>query len=128
MAKFKLKNIEQVNGNNEFYELIKDGRNEFEEFCSQIEGEGQYYSELKTLFTLFDHAANQLPLPKNKCKDITPKKEDVKEHEFKTRHLRAYSFQDKGTGKIVVCAGTKNTQKSDIKHFRKLKKEYLNNR
>jgi len=49
-------------------------------------------------------------------------------NEFKTRHLRVYSFQDKGTGKIVVCAGTKNTQKSDIKHFRKLKKEYLNNR
>jgi len=126
MAEFKLKRIEQVKGRNVFYKLIKDERCEFDEFCVEMTKPGKYESEVKTIFTYMELAANQQPLPKTKFKDITPFKESVKEHEFKTKNLRVYTFQQKGTGKIVVCGGTKNEQDSDIKHFRQLKKQYLN--
>lgn len=125
MPKFKIKRIKQVKGRNTYYKLYKKGTCEFDEFCEEMSKSDKYESEVKQIYTLMDLAANQQSLPHTKFKDITPDKARLKEHEFKTSHLRVYAFQDKGTGKIIVCGGTKNSQESDIKHFRKLKEEYL---
>ncbi|MEX0595117.1 MAG: hypothetical protein WD512_01365 [Candidatus Paceibacterota bacterium] len=126
MPKFKLRKIEQVQGRNTYYKLIKDGKCEFEEFCTEMSQPDKYESELKKIFSYMELAANQQPLPKTKFKDITPKKATAKEHEFKSKHLRVYAFQQKSTGKIIVCGGTKSSQKSDIKHFREVKEQYFN--
>lgn len=125
MPEFKLIRIEQVRGRNTYYKLVKDGSCEFDEFCEEIKKPDMYESELKRIFSYMELAANQQPLPKTKFKDITPQKVPDKECEFKTKNLRVYAFQQKNTGKIIVCGGIKTTQKSDIKHFRELKKQYL---
>lgn len=128
MPKFKLKKIEQVKGRNTFYKLIKDGNCEFDEFCDEMDKADMYPSELKNIFTNMDLVANQIPLPKKKFKDITKSKSSIKEHEFKTKNLRVYAFQEKGTGKIIVCGGKKGTQKANIRHFRQIKRQYLNSK
>lgn len=125
MSKFALREINQIKGKKTYYKLVKNGKCEFQEFCNEIVKGSNYESELKTLFSWMDRDANLQPLPSNKKKDITPDGVTPKEHEFKSKNLRIYTFQDKGTGKIVVCGGNKNTQDSDIRHFRKIKEEYL---
>lgn len=66
-------------------------------------------------------------LPKNKFREITPSKDKVKEYEFKSDHLRVYTFHLEKTGKIVAFWGFKNTQDADIKKFRSIKKRFLDN-
>jgi putative component of toxin-antitoxin plasmid stabilization module len=85
----------------------------------------QYESELLTLNARMDLVANLERLPKQKFRDLTPAKEQVKEYEFKTKHLRLYVIHIEKTGKVVVLGGYKNTQKKDIRGFRSLKKQYL---
>ena len=73
-----------------------------------------------------DLIANNNTLPHTKFKDLTPSKDKNKEYEFKSKHLRVYVFHDAKSGKIVAHGGTKTDQKSDIKYFRNLKKQYFN--
>jgi hypothetical protein len=39
--------------------------------------------------------------------------------------LNEVEYDGNLTGRIIVCGGKKSNQKSDIRRFRKLKKEYL---
>jgi hypothetical protein len=71
-----------------------------------------------------EFVANGISLPASKFKDITPKKQIVKEYEFKSRHLRLYAIKT-SKGKIVVLCGYKNKQNRDIRTFRSIKKRYL---
>jgi hypothetical protein len=68
--------------------------------------------------------ANLNSLPHSKFKDITPDKEEIKEYEFKSKHLRIYCIK-KPNGKIIILGGYKNNQSSDIIKFRSIKQQYL---
>lgn len=125
MREFQIKKIEQVKGRNVYYKLIKDGVCEFDLFCAQMSTQSKFQSELRSIFTYMELTSNQIPLPATKFKDITPKISSAKQHEFKTKNLRVYTFQDKGTGKIIVCGGLKSTQQSDINHFRETIRQYF---
>ena len=123
MSKFALKKIKTIKGNQSFYDLEINGVGQFDSFSK--EAAVQYESELLTLNARMDLVANLVRLPKQKFKDITPVKEQVKEYEFKTRHLRLYVIHIEKTGKVVILGGYKNTQKKDFRRFRSLKKQYL---
>ncbi|MBL4662538.1 MAG: hypothetical protein JKY22_03015 [Flavobacteriaceae bacterium] len=123
MSKFALKKIKTIKGNQSFYDLEINGVGQFDSFSK--EAAVQYESELLTLNARMDLVANLVRLPKQKFKDITPVKEQVKEYEFKTRHLRLYVTHIEKTGKVVILGGYKNTQKKDFRRFRSLKKQYL---
>lgn len=125
MSIFTLEEIKAVQGKYKFFKLVKDGVCEFDSFEHEIEKTTSYLSELRTVYAYFDLVANLHSLPHTKFKDITPNKEVVKEYEFKTKHLRIYAIHEKETGKVIICAGKKNSQESDIKHFRAIKKSYL---
>ncbi|MBW8051196.1 MAG: hypothetical protein FVQ77_12815 [Cytophagales bacterium] len=125
MSNFTLIEIEGVEGKQKFYKLKKDGICEFDFFCEEIKEKKRYYAELLTIFDKIDYVANLGRLPKTKFRPITPKKETVKEYEFKTKHLRVYTIHEEKTGKIIICGGFKKDQKKDIKHFRSIKKQYL---
>lgn len=71
-----------------------------------------------------DYVARLQSLSSTQFKEITPKKEQVKEYEFKSGKLRVYLFKTLD-GKIIVSGGFKNTQKQDIEHFRQIKQMYL---
>jgi len=98
----------------------------YDEFEKEIECEGNLKTELLTIATRLHEMADLKTMPPNKFKDITPPKETNKEYEIKTANLRVYLFHEKNTGRIIVCGGKKGTQQADIKHFRRIKKEYFN--
>ena len=123
MKTFSLIEIGAVKGKQKFYKLIKDGFCEFDNFESTALI--NYNSEIKRMYSLMNKVAELQSLPLTMFRDITPKKENVKEYEIKTKHLRVYLFHENNTGKIVAVGGFKNTQKGDIKHFREIKKTYL---
>ncbi len=126
MNKFALKQIEEIVGRLKIFKLLVNNRCEYDEFERQLETEGSFASELVTIQTRLQEIADGKLLPKEKFRNITPKKGLVKEYELKTRHLRVYLFHEENTGKVVVCGGKKTTQPKDINHFRRIKKEYLN--
>jgi putative component of toxin-antitoxin plasmid stabilization module len=126
MNKFALKLIDEIVGQLKIFKLYVNNHCEFDEFEKQIEAEGSYSSELVTIQTRLQEIADGKLLPKEKFRNITPKKELVKEYEIKTRHLRVYLFHEEKSGRVIVCGGKKITQQKDIYHFRRIKKEYLN--
>jgi len=126
MSKFALKYIDEIAGRLRIFKLLVNNHCEYDEFERQIESEGSYASELVTIQTRLQEIADGKLLPKEKFRNITSKKELVKEYEVKTRHLRVYLFHEEKTGKVIVCGGKKITQKKDINHFRRIKKEYFN--
>ncbi|MFC2131044.1 hypothetical protein ACFLSQ_06380 [Bacteroidota bacterium] len=122
MPIFALEKIEAVKGNQDFYKLFIDGNCEFDDF--EEEAKVNYRSEINSVYTYMELVAKLITVSPRKFKDITPKKENVKEYEFKTKHLRIYAIKEPG-GKLVICGGYKNTQPRDIRHFREVKKQYL---
>lgn len=123
MSKFALEKIESVKGKQVFYDLTIDGVGQFSSFSNEVEE--IYKSELLTINARMDLVSNLQRLPKEKFRDITPKKESVKEYEFKTKHLRVYAIHIENTGKVIVLGGFKNSQKKDIPSFRSLKSQFL---
>lgn len=123
MSKFALKKLTMIKGKQDFFDLQINGIGQFDYFDKNVEA--QYKSEVVTLITRMEWVANSNPLPKTKFRNITPKKQIVKEYEFKTKHLRLYVIHIVNTGKVIVVCGCKNTQKSDIVKFRSLKKQFL---
>lgn len=125
MHTFALKKIEAVVGKQQFFELVIDSESQYKKFSEEIENNPQYFSEHKTILAYMNLVANLNMLPKTKFRDITPAKEKVKEYEFKSDHLRVYTFHLEKTGKIVAYWGYKNTQEGDIKKFRSIKHRFL---
>ena len=128
MSKFTLKLIPEIIGKIRFYCLEVNGKNVFQEFKTEIQNKGSFSKELITVQIRFQDIAELKTLPETKFKDITPKKGLIKEYEVKTKNLRVYMFHEVHTGRIVVLGGKKTSQKKDIRRFRSLKDEYLNER
>ncbi len=120
---FGLRQIEAIKSKqHKFYDLSINGIWQFSQFETDLED--QYKAELRTLLSIMDHCSNGGTLPITKMRDLTPKKEAVKEYEFKSRNLRIYCIQQPGS-KVIIFCGYKNSQDSDLKKFRGLKKQFL---
>ena len=89
-----------------------DGACQFEEFCTQIEKDGNLGKQLVTAIARMNQVANLQRLPVQKFRDITPRKETVKEFEIKTSDLRIYLIKEEGH--IIILSGKKNTQRPYI--------------
>jgi putative component of toxin-antitoxin plasmid stabilization module len=125
MTTFALKYIDEVAGKVKIFKLLVNNKCEFDEFENQVQTEGSYSSELVTIQTRLQDIADGKLLPREKFRNITPKKDFIKEYEIKTRHLRVYLFHEEKTGRVIVCGGKKVTQDKDIGHFRRIKNEYF---
>lgn len=122
MSKFALKEMELIKGRQTFNKLLVDGTAPFDCFTEGLEE--QYESELGSIYYRMEAVANLQSLPKDKFRELKGGKGDVKEYEFKSKHLRVYAIHQKD-GKIVVMGGYKNSQDKDIATFRALKKQYI---
>jgi hypothetical protein len=128
MPSFALSEIEAVQGQHKFYQLVLDGEPVFDTFCQKIKSEGSLVLELDRILAIMNQVAEmKQPLPKTVFRKLQGKRgsDKVKEYEVKSSNLRVYLFHKEGTGKVVALGGKKNTQKSDIRYFRSLKKEYF---
>lgn len=121
MADFKAVSIDEVSGAQRFYKLIKNGRCQFDDFCSEIDTTYPY--EKTAMFRSMDCLANGESLPKTKFHPWKLPKSGLKTFELKTRHLRIY-MAEIGGGKLVVLGGYKNGQAKDGFRFASLMKEY----
>ncbi len=124
MSKFVLKEYNNVNGEIKFYKLIEDKFCYWDDFCRKIQKDGTWEDQLVALISRLNDVANLKLLPKQKFRDITPKKEKVSEYEIKSHNLRVYFIKDTN-GNIVLLGGKKSSQPEDIKKFREIKKRYL---
>lgn len=124
MPKFALERIETIEGRQVFEKLLIDGQCQFDDFEAEVSKNPKYYSELGSIYHYMERVANNESLPETKFKDITPKKEAIKEYEFKSKNLRVYALK-KENGKIIVLGGYKNRQKKDIRSFQSIKKRFL---
>ena len=123
MSKFALQNIDAVQGNQTFEKLLVDGVAPFDTFEEGLETKDR--RSLEKIYFYMNEVANNRTLPKTKFKDVTPKKQKVKEYEFKDSDLRVYCISKFG-GKIIILGGYKNQQQKDYRTFRSLKEQYLN--
>ena len=121
---FALERIEEIKGKIDFFVLVKDKVNQYEVVKEQLQKDGNYESELNTLQTRLQSMAELKQMPETKCRQLHPK--DEKYYELKTKHLRLYLFHLENKGRVIVFLGKKTNQKKDIKKFRSIKKEYLN--
>jgi len=124
MGTFVLRKISSLRGFQTFYKLYIDDKCQFDEFESSIKNNERLKNELAKIYAYMEFVANGVSLPSSKFKDITPKKQTVKEYEFKSRQLRLYAIKT-SKGKIVVLCGYKNNQNRDIRTFRSIQKRYL---
>jgi putative component of toxin-antitoxin plasmid stabilization module len=123
---FALKSIEGIVSKQQVDMLVENEVCYFEEFETELKTRKnqKFINELGHVFTIVERLANCESLPQKKFKDITPRKETVREYEIKTKNLRVYLIK-KTNGKIIVLAGFKNRQKGDIRKFRNIKSRYL---
>lgn len=126
MYNFALKEIKEIKGRLKIFKLFIDGDCFYDQFEEEIESEGNLISELRTIETRLHAIADCTSLPSTKYKDITPNNDRNKEYEIKTPNLRVYLFHDKENGRVIVSGGKKTSQKSDIKRFRNIKRDYFN--
>lgn len=123
MSTFATEDIEYIKGIQVFSKLIVDGKAPYDTFVDNLEE--NYKSELAAIEYYMEAVSQLKSLPDTKFRELKGYKDNVKEYEFKSKHLRIYAIQQKN-GKIIVMGGYKNTQKKDINAFRTLKKQYLN--
>jgi hypothetical protein len=136
MSKFVTKTIEAIHGGRQRFEqlvILPDDTDLSKINVNQQVGiweiyeqslEDKYAGSFRGLQAIMDLVANLQSVPKDKFRDITPKKEAVKEFEFKYQDLRAYAIKIPN-GKLVLLGGFKNNQADDITAFRALKRRYL---
>jgi len=125
MNKYYIKEIQEVSGVNKIYKLLINGKCEFDEFINKIRSDGTYTNELDQIQAHLEDIGNNNPIPHNKFKELQrDTKDNVKDFELRTNHLRVYIIREKQRDKLIILAGKKTTQKTDIKRLRKIKKDY----
>jgi putative component of toxin-antitoxin plasmid stabilization module len=126
MPNFELEKIDEIKGKIDFYYLKIDGKIQYKEFSDEIEKDGTYINELDTIQARFQDVAELRRLPNTKFRPITPKNDPVKEYEIKTSNLRVYFIHIEKKGHAIILLGKKTNQIKDIKLFRRIKSQYLN--
>lgn len=122
MADYSLKHMDAIVGKQSFDMLVKDGVCIFEEFENNLNP--TYKKELGGIYATMDDVANLRTPPGTRYHPYNDAKSEVREYEFKSKHLRVYAIEKPG-GKIVIMGGTKANQPKDQSLFRKYKKQYI---
>lgn len=124
MPNFATVEMKEVKGSTQTFEKLYVNNVCFlDEFEKEIKNTSQYYSEYMTIISYMNCVANGQKLPDTKFKILKGGKKGVTRFEFKSKNLRIYGIGNPG-GKLVIMGGFKNDQKSDIRRFDNLIKDY----
>lgn len=134
MSNFATKSIRAVKGKQQFRQLVilstyENKQEKIEKEKGQLDIyeeslEIRYQPLFNRVLSIINAVANCESLPQNQWKNVTPKKESIKEYEIKAGDLRLFAI-DAPNGKILILGGYKNQQEKDFKRFRSLKKQYI---
>lgn len=122
MPVYSLKHMDAVVGKQSFDMLVKGNVCLFEEFENNLDP--QYKSELVGIYATMNDVANLKIPPGTKYHPYNSGGSQVREFEFKSKHLRVYAIEGIG-GKIIVMGGMKVNQTKDQNIFRKYKNQYI---
>lgn len=152
MAKFVTKRIREVDGRQEFRQLIIVPDNvdivgvqaeidRLDRLAIELKIEGidlngvldiyeqslppMYLSSYHRIIGNMNRVANLQSVPPEKFKDVTKGKNETKEFEFKYQDLRVWTIKIPN-GQLVIHGGFKSTQKNGFTEFRNLKGRFLN--
>ncbi|CAA6824345.1 MAG: Unknown protein [uncultured Sulfurovum sp.] len=112
-----------------FQKLINNGKCLYDEFCLQIQKNGNQRKDLTKIESIISMIAKGSRNPK--FKELKGRKESedpYKDYEIKVNQLRIFLFEDKEEGKIIVFGIVKKDtkkQNSAIEKMREIKKEYF---
>ena len=141
MPKFDLKIIDSIRGKQVFYQLTVDDNPDSEGILEEAMKndkktgildqyekslEKKYKKDMVQIYNTMQRVANNEHVPGEKYHECTgrDKSDPYKDYEFKHGDLRVYAIKTHD-GKIIVLAGYKNTQKSNILRMRSIKKQYF---
>lgn len=120
---FTLKLVPEVRCRVAWYKLLRKGHCFWDEFCEQIRSEGNLKNQIASAVAIMERYGNRDHLMQNKLKNISEAGDPFNLFEIKTRDLRIYFLRD-ANGAVIVLGGKKSTQRSDIKQFRNIAREY----
>ncbi|TWP29355.1 hypothetical protein ETU08_07590 [Apibacter muscae] len=106
------------------YELCKQGVSYFDNFYTEIEDEGNSYSDLVAAIRIIEDTSNLLLRPKGQFRKLQTSNSPYKLYEAKKGIIRIYLFHEEHKGRVMVLGGKKDNQKKDIDLFQKIIKEY----
>ena len=96
-----------------------------DEFRIEVMAASNLAHEWGDMQAVLADVANGVRVPPSRYKKLSVgKKLKYSVFEAKSRHLRLYLFEEKGTGLIMIMGGKKTEQKEDIKVVKKIVKEY----
>ena len=81
MTKFALRKMSSIGGYQTFYKLCVDNKCLFDEFEARLKNSKSLKNELAKIYAYMELIARGISLPTTKFKDITPKKQIIKEYE-----------------------------------------------
>jgi len=129
MSEFTLEFIPVPDSVTSYFKLHIDNRCPIEDFWNEIEKAGNHAHELNVIQTVIERLAQKKPVSPNRFKELKhrSKKDDYRDYEIRTKHLRVYLFEDEEAGKIIVLGARKDPkkQKRDIARMRGIKLEYF---
>jgi len=127
MSKFVVEVFEDVPGVATFYELIRNGKCQFDEFMDSLEKSGNMRSEFNGIFSIIDRVAkfkvNEWDLPDTLFKELKGYGK-VKDYEIRKNGIRIYLCRYL-EGYLLILGGNKPDYLRDIAYMRKLKNEFL---
>lgn len=122
MPTFAVQKIDAINGKQVINKLVVNGVSLFDQFEDSLEE--KYKTEMESIYYYMEAVANLQSLPENKFRELKGAKDNVKEYEFKSNHIRVYAIKQPNC-KLVVMCGYKNSQKDDINKFRSIKSQFI---
>lgn len=123
MYKFALIRLKDLKGRISIYKLKINNQCELDIFLDSIKND--HTSEYAAIIAAIEALSDLHRFRKDRFKQLSGSKWNVPEYEIKTKNFRVYLFKD-NNGHILVCGGAKVTQKKDLKRFRQIINEYLN--
>lgn len=123
MSRFAIKKIEEIDGMQDFYQLVIDDVPILDAFEAEVEE--RYVAEIGSMFYQMQRLSNLEKLGK---KDYRPRKDLHQDaFEVKTENLRFYGMHVKKTGKVIILSGYKNDQDKDERRVKSLLRKIIDN-
>ncbi|MCE7061853.1 hypothetical protein [Dyadobacter sp. CY343] len=124
MSRFSIKRSAAVGSTRiALYKLGIDNQYQIEEFEKLILQEGTFGKDIGKIYSIINAACNLSTLPKTLYRVLNLPNMPHRIYEAKSAGLRYYLIKIEKTGKVIILAGKKSNQKTDLKYLARLAQE-----
>lgn len=124
MSRFSIRRSSTISNTRiALYKLIIDSQCPIEEFERRILKEGTFEKDIGKIYSIINAACNLSTLPKTLYRVLKLTNIPFRIYEAKSAGLRYYLIKIEKTGKVIILAGKKSNQKTDLKYLARLAQE-----